>query len=275
MNIPAVMMMPMPRDKNAGFTLLELGLVLILLSLMTAGILAIATQNVRVAKRNELEAKLNAIEYAILSFRKANGYIPCPGNISLPDTDRNFGFNGINSVATSPTCTDGNDAVDGTPDIAATYVSGNAVIGLVPVRRLGLNDEYAYDPWGNRFYYAIDVRATSASTFSPSKLTDTSFGSITVTDGTNTLTSTALLVILSMGPNGHGAVQRIGTQRKNVGSTDAAELINCDCTSTAAYVPGFNASFVTKPATATFDDILRYYLRPQLFSGASDTMTEK
>lgn len=256
--------------KNSGFTLLELGLVLVVLSLLVSGFLSVATQNIRLAKKKELEMKLDAIEDAVISFRKANGYIPCPGDLALADSNANFGFQaqtvGINICTT------------GTP--AATFNDGsNTVAGMVPVRTLGLPDDYARDPWNGKFLYVVDKRATDASTFSVAKLNDTSLiGSITVKDSGNfNITTTAVLAVVSFGQNGHGAY--VGTARKYVGSTNAAEWENCACD--ASSVGTFDSefySYINAGASATgldtYDDAVRFYNRSQLVSD-TDTKTEK
>lgn len=256
----------------SGFTLLELGIVLIVLSLLAAGILAVATQNVRVNRQAELQEKLDTIEAAILAYRKEYEYLPCPGQSDLTNDEAAFGFQG----ATPGDCV----TQIAITDPVATFSDGvNTVGGSIPVRDLNLNDEYMYDPWGNQFLYVVDKRATENATFNV-KLTDTSLiGSITVSDnGNNISTSTAVLLILSFGPNGHGAYQVSG-DRKYEGSINTHELENCDCTATA---PGtFDAAFYIHPATTStsgaldsFDDIGRYYSRQQLFSPTTDTLTE-
>jgi type II secretory pathway pseudopilin PulG len=269
-------MVIMRKHKNSGYTLLELGLVLVVLSLVASGILTIATQKIRAAKLREVEVKMDTIERAVFSFRKANGYVPCPGDITLLESDQNFGFKAYSSVATAPTCQDG----DGSPlKPNANFASGQTVGGMVPVRTLGLPDEYARDPWNGKFFYVVDKRITSTSTFNPAKLTDTTLiGSITVNDQTGSpRTSSAALLIMSFGPNGHGAY--LGTARKFTGSTNADEWENCDCN--ASITGTFNSTFVAHPSTGdstnilnSFDDIVRYYSRTQLISYSGEGLTE-
>jgi prepilin-type N-terminal cleavage/methylation domain-containing protein len=268
------------RFKRSGFTLIELGIVLAILSLMLAGILAVATQNNRIQKRQELKTKMDAIESALMAFRKANGYLPCPASLNDQTDDTTFG----RQAANAGSCT------GGTP--AATFDDSNqTVAGAVPVRNIGLPDRAAFDPWGGFFLYVVDKRATSATTFNPPKLStpyidgssdSSTLGSITVIDDLETpITDVAVVLLLSFGPNQHGAIsqgQTIG-MRKYVGSTNTHEWENCGCNATAA--TSFDAVFYRHQPTTTpgnalnsFDDTVRYYLRGDLTSGSTDTLTE-
>jgi prepilin-type N-terminal cleavage/methylation domain-containing protein len=261
--------------KTSAFTLIELSLVLVVLSLLAGGVLTIATQNVRLAKKKELATKMSAIEDAVINFRKSHGYIPCPGDIVYVESDSNFGYQAANSGS----CT------SGTPAASFTIVAQNSVGGMVPVRTLGLPDDYARDPWGGKILYVVDKRATAPTTFAVAKLTDTSLiGSITVYDyagvvGVSTpITSTAVMLLMSFGANGHGAY--IGTGQKFMGSTNTHEWENCTCNATVS-APPFNATFYSHSAVTSstgaldgFDDVVRFYSRAQLYSD-TDTKTEK
>lgn len=255
------------KPARAGFTLIELGLVLVILSLMISGILTIATQNIRQAKREELQTKMDAIETALMNYRKAWNRLPCPADTTLADSAANFGL-----VAANP-----GSCVGGSP---AAISSGNAVGGMLPVRSIGLPDSYAYDPWGGRFLYAVDSRITGTNAFTTYNVTNTTIGAMTVYDGADTpvaRTTKAIAVLVSFGPNGHGAYQYGGAQ-KDTGSTNAHELENCAGAATGCT---FNTDFYmhantvsTSSALDSFDDIVRYYTRAQFPSATEDLLTE-
>ncbi len=255
--------------------MLELGLVLVVLSLLVSGLLTVATQNIRLAKKKELEMKMDAIEEAVLSYRRMHGFIPCPGDITLVETAQNFGFQAVNPGS----CQDGTGGAL-SPDIDAAWVSSNTAAGAVPVRTLGLPDDYARDPWGAKFFYVVDIRATAASTFAVSKLTNTSLiGSITVKDASdNTITSTAVMLLMSFGPNGHGSY--VTSSRKFTGSINDQEHDNCTCDDVGG-TGSFDSVFYAHPASGSssgaldsFDDVARFYSRAKL-SSDEDTATEK
>lgn len=254
----------------SGFTLLELGIALVVLSLLLSGVLTIVNQNNRIAKQAELKTKMDVIESALIGFRKNNGRIPCPGPTAIgatpvSETHASFGLESSNPG----TCT----------EAAAVFLANtNTVGGMVPVRSLGLSDDYAFDPWGGQFFYAVDKRMTSATLFAATTPTDQSnAGNITVKDSVEAnRTTLAIVVVVSFGENGHGAYQASGA-RKYSDSPGAHELENCDCTASA---PGtFNSVFYQEAASTNYDDVTRYYLRSQLTgantsNSTNDTLTE-
>lgn len=271
------------RQINSGFSLLELSIVLLIFGLMIGGIAAALTQDARRSKQTNLKMKIDAIEQALGAFVKKNNALPCPADGTYLLTSTYFGQEG--GTIGDGTCStgaaydgNGNRVSDPTPP-TANFSLGNTVGGVVPVRSLGLPDEYAFDPWGGRFTYAVDKRMTATGAFTTYSSID-STGSITVNDNAgNSRLTNAITVIISHGENGHGAFQLSGT-RKNSGSTNANEQTNCHCTS-GAVASTWSSIFVMGATTATsstdlrtvFDDITRYYTRGNFLSN-SDIPTE-
>ncbi|MEQ1790238.1 MAG: prepilin-type N-terminal cleavage/methylation domain-containing protein [Rickettsiales bacterium] len=256
---------------NYGFSLIELSAVLLILGLMIGGIMAVLTQDARRSKQTELALKIDAIEQAIGAFVKKNNRLPCPADGTYSVSSANFGVSG--GTAGDGTCTtgatyDGNgirtsDATPPTANFSITNIAG----GVIPIRSLGLSDEYAFDPWGGRFTYAADKRLTATDSFFTYSSINTT-GGITVNDNDgNTRLSNAIAVVISHGQNGHGTFQLSGA-RKNAGSTNANELLNCNCTSGAVaspwgsvFVMGANIATSSTDLRTNFDDTLHYYTR--------------
>ncbi len=141
------------------------------------------------------------------------------------------------------------------------------VEGMVPTKALRLPDEYAFDGWGNRMMYAVDVRLTASNAFTNIPDNDQTTR-MQIQDASDSVKNNrAIYVLLSFGPDGHGAYPRIGgSTRIFTGSTNTDEWQNCDCTATVA--TAFDGVFVQKmgtqnPANAldTFDDIVVYSTR--------------
>jgi len=312
-----------PAKRQAAFTLIELAIVIGVLSLLIAGIMSVVSQTTRRAKQVDIQTKLDAIEAELIDFRRLNNRLPCPADATLAITSQYFGVETIAPGACTNTAvysngsdlgTDGGtyvaqsanfkytfntyynayDTADSTYDTATNVTT---VGGMVPVKTLGLPDEYAFDPWGGQFFYAVDQRMTAANAFItfPATYAATSAnipGSIIVKDGSGNYRtptaappntdptaplSSAIALIMSFGPDGHGAFQLSGT-RKSTGNANANTLINCHCSNAAATTAGnpFTNIFIQAPATSTgpsdpinFDDIVRYYLRSS-FVGAYD-----
>lgn len=256
-----------PRASSCyGFTLLEMSLVLLIVALLAASILTGATVDTHQEKYAEMEARLDRIEAALISFRKRNDRIPCPGDLATLPTAAAYGVEAANLGA----CTGGAPA--------ANYSDNNSVGGSLPAKTLGLSDADMYDPWGGKILYAVDARLTAANAFSSLyPVTDTTIGDITVLDtGGNTVTANAAIVLLSHGPNGHGAYQESGVASA-ANATNASELDNCDCDAAGAST-GFTRQFIqgpyyTNPADLydRFDDVLRYYFRWHLRVPSDET----
>lgn len=246
------------RPRTAGFTLLEMSLVLLVLALLAASMLNGATVDTHREQYALLNKRLGAIEEALLSFRKRNDRLPCPGDLTALPTVAEYGVE-----ATNPGACDG-----GLGAPAANYGLNNTVAGALPVKTLGIPDEYMYDPWGGKILYATDARLTVLNSFSiVYPITDATIGDITVLDTSgNTTTAGAAVVLLSHGPNGHGAYQESGAVSA-ANATNANELINCHCDADGG-AAAFTEQFVQGPYFNNaadlydrFDDVLRYYFR--------------
>ncbi len=245
---------------KSGFTLLELSIVLLILSLIAGGLLTALTQNTRIRKDKELQTKLIAIEEGLVKFRRQYNRLPCPADGTLTLDNSHFGQEASNTG----TC-DGNPGANFNDGI---HTKG----GVVPVRTIGLPDDYMFDPWGGRISYAVDGRMTSPSAFVTYPVNDPAIGSITILDGNNnTITTHAVAAIVSHGVNGHGAFQLSGS-RKSTNSNNVNELLNCHCDINGVAATYTN-TFIIQPPTGNlnssasgFDDVLRYWVRSQIFS---------
>jgi prepilin-type N-terminal cleavage/methylation domain-containing protein len=272
-------------DKNSGFSLIELSIVLLILGLMIGGITAVMTQEARVAKQSQLKTKMDAIEQALIAYVKKNNRLPCPADGTYLITNSYFGIEGgttgDGTCSTGASYSSGNRTANPTPPTANFKSLTSSAGGVVPVRTLGLSDEYAFDPWGGRFSYFVDIRMTATNSFSTYSPTYVLGAGTTIYDaGSNVITQNPLVIIISHGPNGHGAFQLSG-KRKNAGSTNGWEQLNCHCDATGTetpYVAQFgivgNMTDNSNDLRAASDDILRYYKRG-VFLTSTDVITEK
>lgn len=269
------------QQKNDGFTLLELSVVLVILSLIIAAIFATSAQKNRISKMQQLQTQMDTIEAALIAYAKQNYTLPCPARPNQAITGSNGGTSFCTASTWNTTYTT-RSAQQTQPDgVTTSYI----LAGVLPFITLGLPEEYEVDPWGNRFTYAVDeVLTATAPTTGNSGFygmidnnLQKSVGKITVTDGSNTLTSNAVVVVISHGPNGNGAfpfAARNATTRR-AGGSDTNETTNCKCNATTGAVTAYSPTYVqrlsgkTSASNAdTFDDIVRYYTRSQFLSSA-------
>ncbi|MBN8531929.1 MAG: type II secretion system protein, partial [Alphaproteobacteria bacterium] len=140
------------RHREAGFSLIELSILLAVIAIIAVGMLAWLTppaideaERIRVTQQ-----RLKTIQLALTSFRSNFGRLPCPAKRSLRDEDPKNG---------EEDCTGVNNAVDVGEGAAVTCAGRfNATrknIGVVPARTLGLGLSVMVDGWGRRFTYHV------------------------------------------------------------------------------------------------------------------------
>lgn len=230
-----------------GFTLLEMTIVLAIMSIVAISLVAMFSATLQRIQTRQTVSRMEAIQNALYEYRIAFNRLPCPADATLAITNSNFGYEAANPGE----CTGGAPAAN----FSQVPVAGaqDAREGMVPVKSLGLSDDYAIDGWGRRFLYAVSKDITANGAFSIISMYDTS-DRMSVLNAEGTVKSTlACEVLVSMGANGHGAYGRNGgATRINAGSTNLSELDNCDC---AAGSPGFNGVFVQKDVTTNPNDV--------------------
>lgn len=109
----------------AGFTLIEMSIVLIVVSLILAGVLKTVGIQRQQLKRDETRQQLETIKEALIGFALTNGRLPCP------DT--------------------GNDGIEN-PANPANGEDCDANEGMLPHVDIGIGNS---DVWGNRFRYHV------------------------------------------------------------------------------------------------------------------------
>lgn len=270
--------------RNAAFTLIELSIVILVLSLLAAAAFRYATNATVIANTATLNQTLDVVETALQNYRNVFGRLPCPSDITLAENSAAFGV----EVGTSGdgNCTgynfinSGADPDSADPDYIAN--TNNVVAGGIPTKTLKIDDKYAYDAWGKKIMYAVDKRITATSAFTTYTITNTTIGAIVVKKNYNDLLAYAttykgIYALISFGANGHGAYQRstiaANSTRFNNASSNSNELKNCHCDSSAVATT-FDRIFVQTSQTGTttiankFDDTVRVKTRMQMISYA-------
>ena len=121
--------------KQSGFTLVEIAIVLLIVTILLGYTVALFPQQQRLKQYRAVEQEMDRVLEAIVGFAQVNGRLPCP---SLP-----------NSVGLEDIDIDGTD-----PEGCFNYN------GFVPVNTLGLDgrlneDSLLLDPWGNPYRYYV------------------------------------------------------------------------------------------------------------------------
>ncbi|HZV25088.1 MAG TPA: type II secretion system protein [Acidothermaceae bacterium] len=130
------MNVPSARLRTAGFSLIEMALVLAIIGFVLGGMMLTLSAQVTQHNIDETQNRLKQARDALLGFAIANGRLPCPASAPPPASPSS---NGMESVS-GGTCTN--------------FYNGflpAVTLGLQPVNSAG----YAVDAWGNPIRYAV------------------------------------------------------------------------------------------------------------------------
>lgn len=232
-----------------GFTLIELAMVLVLVSLMTGFALQATQGSGDLECYASTRTQMAAIHKAMDQFVSSHNRYPAPAGSGLGVTDPNVG----------------REYVGGSIANAGLY------FGALPFQALGLPSSYAADCWGNKFTYIVTQALVDSTNFTDSNIS----GSITVYSGSlathSTITTSGAYAVISHGAEALGAFKRnyIGAPDHtlcNVKQASGAILRidkeNCDTNNNVIYVAPFNNGNGADLNPSFFDDLVLYNEKP-------------
>jgi prepilin-type N-terminal cleavage/methylation domain-containing protein len=127
---------------NRGFTLIEIAVVLMIVTLLLVGLLPTISSQVQQQRETQTLKQLDDIQQALIGFAVRYGRLPCPASSSS---------NGVESPSTGGNC-------------------NNFYNGFVPAATLGISptdsNGYAIDSWGNPIHYVVTSWSSSTPSFS-------------------------------------------------------------------------------------------------------------
>jgi prepilin-type N-terminal cleavage/methylation domain-containing protein len=217
---------------EAGFSLVELSVVLVIMSVVLGSVLSLATTKSKEAKLKETQEIMKKVSEALAAYVAENNRIPCPSNGSVSQNNIAFGKE-VEDCSVNP--------------------------GGVPTKTLEIADDYAYDAWRRRITYYIAPPCSDNDSFIDSSLCPSASGITVKSAAASAITSTAVYVMVSHGQNGYGAWSHNGGKKK-IATTAASpeELENANG----------DKIFVQRTVTATFDDVVAYGTRALLIQQA-------
>lgn len=236
-------------NTKKAFSLIELSIIILIISVAVAGILSSRISSVINDKVETTRGdRIQEIYTALKNYLVVNGRLPCPASliIAKSSSDSSFG----NEVGAVGSCS-GSGVYQST-----SYT--NLVYGMVPIRALGLPNEAAGDGFGSKIGYVVDKRFTSSANFGTVGATST----ITIKERSSTVvTNDAIFVLISFGANKAGAFD-VNSSSQNTRSSDSEELNNDLSTTTTPY---FDNIFISSSSSSSsFDDIIFYKTRDDL-----------
>jgi prepilin-type N-terminal cleavage/methylation domain-containing protein len=223
--------------KSSGYTLVEISVVLVIISLLTAGGLTLGAGMVNQAAHIDTKKILNQIDQSLRDYYTVNGRLPCPASRTLAITDADFGRE-VNG-----------GSCNSTGAITGTSYSNDVRIGMIPVRALGLSDRAASDKYGNRILYAVTRQLTDASVFGASD------GAVHVLPATGAeILDDAAYFVWSAGKDHKGAPLYTTAAIPTTCSGTALDTENCDNDNIFRDAPFNNGEVVAN----FFDDHTRW-----------------
>jgi prepilin-type N-terminal cleavage/methylation domain-containing protein len=218
------------RRLQSGFTLVEMAIVLTIVAILLAGLLPTISSQIEQSRRNDTRKQLEEIQQALIGYAIMNGRLPCPTTTADP-ANVNYG-------------------------VADAVCTANAVSeGYLPWKTLGVTETDAWgskrtssaSPWTGYWRYRVDRNFSSATPFS---LT-TGFGACPGAD--------CLSVLDNAGNSLTSTTERPVAIVYSTGQNVTADGQN------ATFEP-INGVYQNDVPGPTFDDILIWISRPQLFN---------
>ena len=187
--------------RAAGFTLVEMAVVLAIVALLLGGLLPTISSQIEQQRRSEVRKQMDEIQQALMGYAIVNGRLPCPAKATI---------------------------ATGSPSAGMFDCTLSPLTGVVPWATLGTSET---DAWGRRFTYTV------SSTFATSSFILTSTGTLTVKNaaaGIN-IASNIPAVFVSHGTNGLGAYTSQGTPIAASSDPDEADNSNGGTTFVSHY----------------------------------------
>lgn len=151
------------KTRKTAYSLLELSIVIVIISILISGAMTVAVGNISRAKITLTKNRMQEVYKALGNYVAANGKLPCPANITALKSSTTYGTAATTCSATS----------------TGVYVSNNVAYGMVPTLTLGLSKDLAEDGFGSKIAYMVQTNfVNAASVYSPPDFSQTNNFSI-------------------------------------------------------------------------------------------------
>lgn len=227
-NIDKNRLMPSSSNSQAGFTLMELAIVMIISGVLISLLGSALVSYTKKSRITTTEFRMDKIQEALDQYLNVNGRYPCAASRFLGPDEVNFAEEQVAACR-------GGAVLAGTARVvgqSGATPANNVRIGAVPTRSLNLPDEFIADAWGHKFTYAVTENLATSGQYSADG------GHIAVIDG-RTPTANSIIfpdnsahyVIVSHGRTGNGSYPIGSATIPSVPCGSALDSFNCNDTS--------------------------------------------
>ena len=244
-----------------AFTLIELALVLVIVSLMTGFGMQALEGKTAVNCYESTQAQLQNINAALQQFAAQQSRLPKPAYMNLGSNDSGFGQEALTGV---PDAAGKNTPAFGAGVPTGMSETGGTLIGALPHATLGLAASYAADCWGNKFTYAVVNSQTSSD--SASGYNSGIIGDIALYAGTLgapvELSQTVTYLVISHGQDKYGATPLTAnnTTALNCNGSTADKIDRENCNNDKVF---YNTMRSVGDTSNYFDDMLVFSSKSQ------------
>ncbi len=137
----------MSQKIKKAFSLLELSIVILIISILVVGSTSYLSGNLNSAKNDVTRERLKEIYKAMGTYLANNKRLPCPASMLLAKTSANYGL--------EVPCFDHNTTAVTGRGIWRSAWNPNVLYGMVPVKTLGLSTDMAEDAFGTAIAYSM------------------------------------------------------------------------------------------------------------------------
>lgn len=232
-----------------AFTLIELSIVLIIVSILITGIASVSITTVNNAKIKTTNDRMRSLYVSLGNFLASNNRLPCPASIeNIKNSGGNYGV----EVGAGSGCSGGG--------VTTSFPTGLSY-GMLPVRSLGLPSDMAEDGFDNKFAYIVTTNLTTTAGFGSTS----NNGSITIKEkyssGDVTVMTDGAFAIVSYGGN------KLGAFNVNSSSQNPTTSIGSDEQENILVSGSYDGTFVsTSGISENFDDIVYVKTKKQIIS---------
>jgi prepilin-type N-terminal cleavage/methylation domain-containing protein len=248
---------------KSAYSLLELSIVIIIISILISGAMSVSVSGVNSAKVRATKDRMQEIYKALGNYLIANRRLPCPASLrAIESSDANYGV----EVGVGAGCV-------GSGVYASTVAGVTTVYGAVPVKALGLSNEMAKDAFDSKIVYFIHPNFTNASpavadfdgavSFSNAPFTNIITVDEVPSTTAQTITADAIVVLISHGANKAGAFNA-NSNTQNPRSSDDNEMENdiANVGNGGADLAEYDNTIIAAAGNSdVFDDIVLYKRR--------------